>query len=246
LRVLLIGESCIDEYHYGTCSRISPEAPVPIFDFVYSTKKYGMASNVKQNLESFGCSVDFITNDANDLIKRRLIDMKSKQQLIREDIGREVESAKVDIQFDYDAVVISDYNKGLLTEELIEYICNTFSGFKFVDTKKKDLSCFKNCIIKHNNYEQELVTVQPIDSEIIVTRGKDGAIWDNKVFIAPEVELYDVTGAGDVFLASLTSLYCSTFNMEESIQKSVILASKSVEHSGIYKLTDEDINDICD
>jgi len=246
LRILLIGESCVDEYHYGNCTRISPEAPVPVFDFVYSTKKYGMASNVKQNLESFGCYVDFITNDSNELIKRRFIDIKSKQQILREDIGKEVDAAKFNLQFNYDAIVISDYDKGLIKTDLIDYVCENFNGFKFVDTKRKNLSNFKNCILKYNEHEHELVSSHPKDCEVIVTRGKDGAVWDGKLFKAPNVELHDVTGAGDVFLASLTAIYCATFNMEESIQKSVFLASKSVEHSGIYKLTDNDIDEMCD
>ena len=36
-KVLLIGDSCIDKYHYGTCDRISPEAPVPILNFKETT-----------------------------------------------------------------------------------------------------------------------------------------------------------------------------------------------------------------
>ena len=32
LKILLIGESCLDEYHYGECRRLSPEAPVPVLD----------------------------------------------------------------------------------------------------------------------------------------------------------------------------------------------------------------------
>ena len=32
-KVLLIGDDCVDVYRYGTIDRISPEAPVPIFNF---------------------------------------------------------------------------------------------------------------------------------------------------------------------------------------------------------------------
>ena len=32
-KVLLIGDSCTDEYVYGTCDRLNPEAPVPILNF---------------------------------------------------------------------------------------------------------------------------------------------------------------------------------------------------------------------
>ena len=33
LKVLLIGDSCTDEYVYGSCERLNPEAPVPILKF---------------------------------------------------------------------------------------------------------------------------------------------------------------------------------------------------------------------
>ena len=33
LKILLIGDSCTDEYVYGTCDRLNPEAPVPILNF---------------------------------------------------------------------------------------------------------------------------------------------------------------------------------------------------------------------
>jgi bifunctional ADP-heptose synthase (sugar kinase/adenylyltransferase) len=247
LRILLIGESCTDEYHYGTCARISPEAPVPVFDFISKSQKQGMAYNVKQNLESFGCIVDFKTNDSTELIKRRFIDIKSKQQLMREDIGKKVNPISFSfLSKNYDAIVISDYDKGLISNQFITYICNNFDGFKFVDTKKTDLSCFKNCIIKYNDTESINITNRGINCEEIETKGKNGAVWNGILYPAPEVELHDVTGAGDVFLSAFTCIYTSTLNMDESIQKSVILASKSVEHHGVYKLTEEDIDEICD
>jgi len=247
LRVLLIGESCIDDYRFGNCVRISPEEPVPVFDFVYSAQKQGMAANVKQNLESFGCVVDFITNDSSKIIKRRFVDIKSNQQLIREDIGKYVdETSFIFLSNDYDAVVISDYDKGLITSDVVTYICNNFDGLIFVDTKKTNLSCFKNCIIKYNEQEALNITKHGVNCKEIETKGKMGAFWNKKIYLAPEVELHDVTGAGDVFLAALACIYTCTLNMDESIQKSVILASKSVEHHGVYKLTERDIDEICD
>ena len=50
-QILLIGDSCIDEYQYGTVDRISPEAPVPIFKYIRSEEKPGMVFNVRNNLE---------------------------------------------------------------------------------------------------------------------------------------------------------------------------------------------------
>ena len=52
LKILLIGDSCTDEYVYGTCERLNPEAPVPILKFNKKITTKGMAWNVRKNLES--------------------------------------------------------------------------------------------------------------------------------------------------------------------------------------------------
>ena len=38
LNVLVIGDYCIDQFSYGSCLRLSPEAPVPVFDIKYTNK----------------------------------------------------------------------------------------------------------------------------------------------------------------------------------------------------------------
>jgi len=63
LKILLIGDSCIDEYRIGTVDRLSPEAPVPVVKIIKHFSTPGMAANVKINLEKLGIDVDFITND---------------------------------------------------------------------------------------------------------------------------------------------------------------------------------------
>ena len=81
LKVLLIGDSCIDEYVYGSCERINPEAPVPILKFNRKETKRGMAWNVRQNLSSFGIEVYIMTNQET-ITKTRYIDEKYNQQLL--------------------------------------------------------------------------------------------------------------------------------------------------------------------
>lgn len=243
-RVLLIGESCNDIYHYGTCERICPEAPVPVFDFKNKEIKIGMAGNVYSNLNSFNINVDFITNDPNKIIRRRFIDMKSKQLLLREDENYSLDKKQFKIKKSYDAILISDYNKGFLSDNQIISILKSFDGPIFVDSKRKNLSIFEKCIIKINNKEKENIISIPNSCEIITTLGDSGAEWNNKIYPAPEIEVFDVTGAGDVFFASLCYFYLNTNNIETSIKKSILLASKSVQHLGIYKLTDDDIRTV--
>ena len=243
-KVLLIGESCIDEYHYGVCERICAEAPVPVFDYEKSETRPGMAANVKENLLSFGVDIQFITNDSSMLVKRRFVDLKSNQLLLREDIGNSVDSVSVEYYDDVDAVVISDYCKGILDNETIKFICETYKVPIFVDSKSPDLNVYKNSIVKINGDEHKKMLSRPINSNLIVTMGKQGAKWNDKFFSAPQVDVFDVTGAGDVFLASLCYFYLYTQDLECAISKSVYLASKSVQHMGVYKLTQKDIEEV--
>lgn len=67
LRVLVIGDVMIDSYLWGSVTRISPEAPVPILHVQRREQRLGGAANVVLNLQSLGakpilCSV--IGNDS--------------------------------------------------------------------------------------------------------------------------------------------------------------------------------------
>ena len=243
-KVLLIGESCKDIYHYGVCDRLCAEAPVPVFDYRAEEVRPGMAANVRENLLAYGLDVDFVTNDPDQLIKRRFVDTKSNQLLLREDLGHQVDAAEIPDCKKYDAVVISDYCKGILDLESISVLCEKFGGPVFVDSKNPDLKHFNNAIIKINNDEENKMKSLPDNCELVVTMGKMGAKWKDNVYRSPQVDVFDVTGAGDVFLATLCYFYLHTRDLNVAIPKAVYLASKSVQHMGVYILTQEDINEV--
>jgi bifunctional ADP-heptose synthase (sugar kinase/adenylyltransferase) len=94
LNVLIIGDVMIDSYMWGKVNRISPEAPVPILKYERTEISFGMSANVKRNLESFGVFVNHITNK-NPIIKKRIVDKNSNQQLLRIDNDGEVDKLKV-------------------------------------------------------------------------------------------------------------------------------------------------------
>jgi bifunctional ADP-heptose synthase (sugar kinase/adenylyltransferase) len=244
---LLIGEQCRDEYHYGTVDRISPEAPVPVFDYERTEVRPGMAGNVYHNLKAFGCSVDFITNDEHKIIKRRFVDSRLSQQLLREDIGNEVDPVSLDDLPDlnqYDAIVFSDYCKGLLTWGCARSVCTKANCKIFVDSKGSDLTCFPNSVIKINQkeYDQGPCFAEPY--ELIVTKAKNGAEWNRTEYPAPPVNVYDVSGAGDVFHATLAVISTVTDDLSMGIKCAVKLATKSVGHVGTYCITKEDIMEV--
>jgi bifunctional ADP-heptose synthase (sugar kinase/adenylyltransferase) len=230
-KILVVGDSCIDVYQYGTVDRLSPEAPVPVVKIVKQNTKLGMANNVKDNLVNLGCQVDLITTTTRST-KTRIIDIRSKQHIAR--IDDNTRSLAVNVtNFNYDAIVISDYNYGCVDSALIVYIRQNYSGPIFVDTKKKDLAKFTGCFVKINKPEFEQAISLP--KELIVTLGEEGARYKDVVYKAKSVEVVDICGAGDTFLAALCFKYLnSNGDLIAAIKFANSAASITVQHSGVY------------
>lgn len=251
--ILLIGDSCIDKYHYGTCSRLSPEAPVPVLLHQRTEEMPGMALNVKNNLIAFGrgLNIDVLTNEQK-IVKERFVDQKSGQHILRFDSGEGTKLEPLSLNQDnikliakYDLVIISDYEKGLITEAVAKEICDLCLLYDipiFVDTKKKNLTCFKGSIVKINDKESKELTHSFPSHQLVVTKGSLGAVWQNKVYGTKEVQVSDVSGAGDTFLAVLAFAYVK-FNrdMESAIITANKAASYVVQKSGTYSLGENDV-----
>ena len=129
MKILVVGESCTDVYHYGKANRMCPEAPVPVFvPGNRIVKNGGMAYNVYKNILSLDSEIDvdiLTNNNWRNITKTRYVDYRTNYIVLRLDENddgygtcnvREIEYDK------YDAIVISDYNKGFLSESDIEYI----------------------------------------------------------------------------------------------------------------------------
>lgn len=243
-KILLIGDSCYDVYHYGEVKRISPEAPIPIFDLKYSEKKHGMASNVYENLKALGCEVHIHTNFKE--IKNRYIDIKSKQQLLRVDEKNDkggFSGVMYDlIKYDaYDAIVISDYGKGFFYHRDYLVLREKFDGPIFIDTKDTQLDLYEGAIVKINQHEYEKSNGGFKLDDLIVTYGSEKVTWKDKTFYPPKVHAYDVCGAGDTFLAALAVRYVETNNMENAIEFAMKAAAITVKHIGVYAPSREEI-----
>jgi D-glycero-beta-D-manno-heptose-7-phosphate kinase len=247
-QILLLGDSCHDYYHYGDVKRISPEAPIPIFDFDHQVVKSGMASNVYENFKALGVNVHIVTAFLEN--KRRYIDQKSKQQVLR--VDERVSNTKFEIDMlpplsRYDAIVISDYDKGFLTYADIRGIVSSFSGPIYMDTKKTDLAEFSNVIFKINEQERKKLVSKP--DNMIVTNGEHSVIWYKPkpeaptLFIPPKVEAYDVCGAGDTFLAALAFEHMTTGDMDTAIRFAMKAASLTVQKIGVYAPTLKEIEE---
>lgn len=250
--VLLIGDSCTDVWAYGECNRLSPEAPVPVMKYRETQSAPGMAANVNENLKSLGINVNFITNKEK-ITKTRYVDQKSNQQIMRLDTEPDVTQIQqhqimiAAMHQQYDAIVVSDYNKGFVNLDLIHDLARKNPNIKvFIDTKSTTPPRRGNIVYKINQKEFEALRSDhiPNSSNCIVTMGANGALWNKKQFPVPIVRTFDVTGAGDTFLAALVFYYIQLDSMDESIAFANKAAAIAVENPGTYTLTMEDVDEI--
>lgn len=247
MNVLVVGELCRDETYYCNVSRLSPEAPVPVADLVWKSIADGMAGNVNANLKAFGIDTTFFHQRLSQHInKTRYVDVKSGQHLLRADSTHpnitpfEV-SCIEDITI-YDAIVISDYNKGFVTYENVQQLRTLFKGPILIDSKKDDLAQFEGCIVKINELEYERAISIPRST--IVTLGSKGAMYDGTMYPSEQVKMFDVCGAGDTFLAGLTYKMLQGEPIGPCIEFANKCAGIAVQHSGTYTLKQQDIDSI--
>ncbi|ELP9120863.1 D-glycero-beta-D-manno-heptose-7-phosphate kinase [Campylobacter lari] len=253
-KILVVGDFMVDHYIWCDCTRISPEAPVMVMKSQKEDKRLGGAGNVYANLKSLGAEVfalglvgddesgRFLKENLNAKLlveKDRKTPLKSRvlshsQQVLRLDDENDFNTKLEDeiikeykkIAKDYDAIILSDYAKGVLTSKvtkaLIEY-ANTLNLPILIDPKGSDFSKYQNATLLTPNKKEAIqaLGVEKIDNlekalkklkddlnltYSIITLSEEGiALFDEKLHIIPAkaLEVYDVTGAGDSVIAML-------------------------------------------
>lgn len=287
IKVLVIGDFMIDYYFMGQSKRMSPEAPVPVVIKNEEYFRPGGAGNVAINLSSMGANVtcagivgndkwgkellnelkiNKINTDNIEIIDNHITTLKKRiysngKQLARIDKEAYLEwSIKNNFNYEsYDAVVISDYNKGVINK------ININANLIIVDPKKEDFSLYKNAkIITPNLKELELASKNKIQNNesiidscnkliqknnfdyIVAKKGSDGMTIvgkDNffKHIPAHFVEDPDVTGAGDTVIAVLSIAYAKTNDIEISAKIANMAAAISVSKPGTANVTVSDL-----
>jgi len=278
-KILVIGDLMIDHYLWGSCDRISPEAPVQVINIYNESRLLGGAGNVINNLYSLEAKVDVLSvigecetsaelkdllaaiNVSNEYLitqKDRVTSKKSRiiaahQQVVRFDressneINSKSEKAIINIfqkiVGNYDAILLSDYGKGLFTFDLTQSIitiANNNNKKVLVDPKGLDYSKYKGAFLLTPNKKEasEATNIAIKDKKTLkkaiillkeqcnlalslITLSEEGvAIFDNELRIYPTAarEVFDVTGAGDTVLASLGFALASNNEIDEAIK----------------------------
>jgi bifunctional ADP-heptose synthase (sugar kinase/adenylyltransferase) len=253
-KLLVIGESCTDIFEYGTCTRLNPEAPTPVFVSKRKITNYGMAGNVAQNLKSLDFAEIWSFNQLSDgeIIKHRIVDEASNYILLRMDVDGTPSLIDFRPAFvmdriqNSDSVVVSDYNKGYLNEKALKKIAWN-AKLSFLDTKKplgpwaEKFTWIKINKKEYDNPEHDKRFLRDNAHKIIVTLGGNGAMIGDKIYKGVESEVKDVVGAGDSFLAGFAAMYTVTGDLDKSMEFANIAGSHVVKKKGVSDL--EEIKD---
>lgn len=242
IKVVVIGESCTDKFVYGDVSRLCPEAPVPVLNPFKVVENPGMAGNVVENLKAINknCEVIFINQETN-ITKTRFVDEKSNQMILRVDEGEGyieplvLSDDHIKTILSSDIVIVSDYNKGFLTDEVISKIAY-YAKISILDSKRKMSQLFKQFdFIKLNKSERNSQSESDIKGlNIITTLGKGGAEFNGIVYPSNDPrDTIDVSGAGDTFTAAFILKYFETTDIEKSINFGNLMASDVVSRRGV-------------
>jgi len=251
LRIAVIGDAIWDRYVYGRVDRISPEAPVPVFVEERVEMKRGGAANVAANVRALGADAWLSGHlPGNWPVKTRfVVGTHQSFRVDRENTESiEAEQAKMIMDevtaFEPDMVIVSDYAKGVVTWNLMDGL--RASGLRFiVDPKRDDWLIYRGAdAITPNRAEAGMIENSGLEfaKAVVVTLGEEGADilrygQPYGLVRARRVEVADVTGAGDTFIATLGCALAVGLDLVEAVRMSNAAAAVVVGKRGTATCT---------
>jgi rfaE bifunctional protein kinase chain/domain len=303
-RILVLGDLMLDRFVWGSVSRISPEAPVPVVEIKKETICLGGAANVAANIRSLGGTPvplgilgnDFegkrlreefraigsptaglvIDRNRATSIKTRIIaqhqqicradreDRSPLSSLLQSQVAEKFKAALPSV----DAVIVSDYSKGLISPHLLRQtlpLAKSAGKTICIDSKIKDFAVYRPAtIITPNTSEVERASGITITNtrdliragrkvlsqsgiqHLLVTRGEEGMTLfesDSKITHIPTVarEVFDVTGAGDTVISALALGFVSGLSILESAVLSNVAAGIVVGKLGTSSVVPDEL-----
>ena len=302
--IMVVGDVMLDEWIWGSVTRISPEAPVPVVAVSDHSFTLGGAGNVASNLRVLGATVRFVGTIGNDRLAERVhglledtgvdhagvfsvtdrpttrktrivahnqqvvrADWESTQPLAGADRARVAEFVR-EHAGGVDAVILSDYNKGLLSREIVEAALS--APLVVADPKPQNLAFFRGvtCVAPnlHEAATASGITIvddasleragsrllQLLDCKyVVITRGEAGMSLfgrDGARLHVPSVarKVFDVSGAGDTVVAVLTLALAGGAPVETALQLANFAAGAVVEKLGTATASASEILEVVD
>ena len=219
-----------------------------------------------------GIKTDFVKTEQPTITKARIIG--GRQQIVRIDYEQHLElseKAREDFQThlaslfqEFPTLVISDYGKGMISEELCSFLIKTAKSHRtrvIVDPKKytgadlitpnvKELGDIIGHPVKNNDQEIAVAALEIVHryglSALLVTRSEQGMslISDQNILHLPthSQEVFDVSGAGDTVVAALSLALTQGQEITEAMRIANVAAGIVVQKIGTATLSVEELN----
>ncbi len=299
LRILVVGDLMLDEWIWGTVTRISPEAPVPVVAVTDHSFTLGGAGNVANNLRALRAQVlfagtvgdDGFATQVRDLLRSEDVDdagvfaavdrpttrktriVAHNQQVVRADWEsmaqlptqnrRRLADFVRDRARGCDAVVLSDYAKGLLCREIVEAAQEC--RLVLADPKPQNIGMYYGitCVAPNVAEAAAMTGIAILDDAglenagtrllqmlgcryAVITRGEHGmALFGSagERLQIPSVArtVYDVSGAGDTVTAVLALSLAGGVPVEQAMQLANFAAGVVVEKLGTATASPQEI-----
>ena len=279
-RLLVVGDAMLDRFVEGAVARLSPEAPVPVFRPGRTTLAPGGAGNVAANLKALGCAPLLVCALGRDeaaasfrqladfevlavtgapgttTVKERLlaeghhllrIDHEARQDIRWGDLAPLVQDALARV----DGVVLSDYGKGLVSEETAEALIREAHKRELpvvVDPAAKPAWPYRGAdVLTPNRPELALAWGEGADAagraldalglrHLVVTRGAEGlTLFDAKGrcdYPTEAVAVRELAGAGDTVTAVIGACLAAGIDMDQACRLANRAAGLAVRKSG--------------
>ena len=192
----------------------------------------------------------FITDGRPTIVKHRFVALGYNQQLLRVDYEKNspldcnYSKMFVDkiLELNPNVLIISDYAKGVITKDLMEYLKKQYSGKILIDPKPKNIDLYKDVFlikpnlkeaseivgreIENNNNNVEKAGLEIVDkynANVVITRSEKGSTLitlDGEIYHIPtEVrEVHDVSGAGDTYIATLGYALNKNYDLVDAVK----------------------------
>lgn len=298
-KVLVVGDVMIDEWVWGTVTRISPEAPVPVVAVSNHSFTLGGAGNVASNLRALGADVSIVGTVGDDdfagqvrsLLRKQKVDSEGllalkgrpttrktrvvahNQQVVRADWERvsapaaaprkKIVNAVRARARNADAVIFSDYGKGLLSRDIVDAASRC--PFVLADPKPQNITVFAGVTcVAPNAAEASAITGIPLRGDdsvmamgrallrlldcryVVITVGEHGMMLFQRTgapLNIPSVArtVFDVSGAGDTVIAVLALALAAGAAIEQAVELANFAAGAVVEKLGTATASADEI-----
>lgn len=186
-RILVVGDLMIDHYIWGSCERISPEAPVQVVNIKNETKRLGGCGNVVSNLIALGAEVGVVSVIGDDELGVQILELLeqrgAKAELVISEKGRK-SSQKSRVMVSHQQVLRLD----------TESVCDICCADEIVAKFKEILSRYDIVLLSDygkgvlSNYlTKQIITIAKNSTKMVLVdpKGKDYNKYKGATLLTP-------------------------------------------------------------